>query len=128
MSLSTRWRDDLHMARTVLIVDDHAGFRATARRMLECEGFDVVGEAATGGEALTVSKLLAPELILLDVQLPDMDGVGIASQLANAANGPAVLLISRRPRDDLGPLGDSGALGFIPKDELTAAAIRELLS
>lgn len=96
--------------------------------MLECEGFDVVGEAATGGEALTASKLLAPELILLDVQLPDMDGVGIASQLANAASGPAVLLVSSRPRDDLGPLDDSGALGFIPKDELTAAAIRELLS
>jgi DNA-binding NarL/FixJ family response regulator len=111
-----------------LIVDDHAGFRATARRMLECEGFDVVGEAATGAEALTASRRLAPELILLDVQLPDTDGVSIASKLANTADGPAVLLISSRPRDDLGPLDDSGARGFIPKDELTAAAIRELLS
>jgi DNA-binding NarL/FixJ family response regulator len=111
----------------VLIVDDHAGFRATARRMLESDGFEVVGEADTCAGAVEASERLAPDLVLLDVQLPDGDGVSTASKLAGPRPAPAVVLISSRPREDLGPLDESGARGFVPKDELSAAAIRNLI-
>jgi DNA-binding NarL/FixJ family response regulator len=112
----------------VLIVDDHAGFRATARRMLESDGFDVVGEAETCAGAVEASERLSPDLVLLDVQLPDGDGVSTASRIGGRPAAPAVVLTSSRPREDLGPLDDSGARGFVPKDELSAAAIRNLLS
>ena len=69
------------MPQTVLIVDDHAGFRHAARALLEAEGFDVVGESATGGEGLADADRLRPDLVLLDVGLPDVDGMEVADQL-----------------------------------------------
>src|SRR5262249_51415343 len=69
------------MATTVLIVDDHAAFRASARLLLEAEGFDVVGEAADGGSAIEKTTALAPDLLLLDVQLPDIDGFEVATRV-----------------------------------------------
>ncbi len=69
------------MTRTVLIVDDHPSFRATARALLQAEGFDVVGEAVDGADALAKVRELRPEVVLLDVQLPDLDGFEIASRL-----------------------------------------------
>jgi DNA-binding NarL/FixJ family response regulator len=115
------------VSRRILIVDDHSGFRASARRMLEAGGFEVVGEAGDGAAALGAVDELAPDAILLDVQLPDVNGIDLAGRLS--ANGvAAVILTSSRPQDQLGPdLATCGALGFIPKDELTASAIRELL-
>jgi len=110
------------MRRRVLIVDDHAGFRASARRLLECEGFDVVGEAADGAEALAIVAELAPDLVLLDVCLPDADGRDLAERLVHEG-GVAVLLTSSR--DDIE--GGADALGFIPKDRLSGASIRELV-
>lgn len=110
------------MGRRVLIVDDHAGFRASARRLLESEGFEVVGEAADGAEALAFVGDLAPDLVLLDVGLPDHDGRDLAKRLVREG-GAAVLLTSSR--DDID--GGSDALGFIPKDRLSGAAIRELV-
>ena len=77
-----RWRDDLHMAWTVLIVDDHAGFRGFARRLLEADGFTVVGEAGDGTSALAAVDDQRPEIVLLDVVLPDIDGFAVAERLA----------------------------------------------
>ena len=112
----------------VLIVDDHPSFRANARALLESEGFDVVGEAADGGSALRAAAELAPQLVLLDVQLPDIDGFEVARRLTSDG-GPAVILVSSRDGSDFGPLVErSGARGFIPKAELTGAALSALLA
>ena len=112
---------------TVLIVDDHAGFRLTARRLLESEGFDVVGEAADGRSALEAAGRLKPDLVLLDVYLPDMDGFEVALQL-KATNHSAVILTSSRDGSDFGSLvGKSGARGFVPKAELSGAGLTALL-
>jgi DNA-binding NarL/FixJ family response regulator len=116
------------VSRRILIVDDHAGFRASARRMLEAGGFDVVGEADDGAAALDAADGLTPDVVLLDVQLPDVSGIDLAARLS-ANGGPSVILTSSRPQDQLGPdLTSGGALGFIPKDELTASAIEELVA
>jgi DNA-binding NarL/FixJ family response regulator len=111
---------------TVLIVDDHPGFRDTARRMLGRNGLAVVGEAADGESGLTLARELDPDVILLDVALPDGSGFDIAERLR--VDGPDVVLVSTRERADLGPRLDSAAaLAFIQKDDLTSDAIRSLL-
>jgi len=114
---------------TVLIVDDHPSFRANARALLEAEGFEVVGEAEDGASALRAAAELAPELVLLDVQLPDLDGFEVAARLTHGGgDGPAVVLVSSRDGSDFGPLvARSGARGFIPKAELSGAALAALL-
>ena len=113
---------------TVLIVDDHPSFRANARALLEAEGFEVVGEAEDGASALRAVTELAPTLVLLDVQLPDIDGFAVAAQLTSRADAPAVVLVSSRDGSDFGPLVErSGARGFIPKAELSGAALLSLL-
>jgi DNA-binding NarL/FixJ family response regulator len=115
------------MALTVLIVDDHPSFRASARVLLEAEGFDVIGEAADGASGIVEAQRLRPDLVLLDVQLPDIDGFDVASRLSNGA-GPAIVLVSSRDSSDFGPLvSRSGARGFVPKAELCGARIHELL-
>jgi DNA-binding NarL/FixJ family response regulator len=109
----------------VLIVDDHAAFRASARRLLELDGFEVVGEAADGAAALEQARALAPELVLLDVALPDASGFDVAERLAGTAR---VVLTSSRDPADLGRrLRRTSALGFVPKDSLSGARLHELL-
>jgi DNA-binding NarL/FixJ family response regulator len=116
------------MSVRVLIVDDHPSFRATARLLLESEGFEVVGEAADGMTGLQNARELAPDLVLLDVQLPDIDGFEVAAQLTSGDGGPAVVLTSSRDEADFGPLvAASGARGFVPKAELSGAALLALL-
>ena len=83
------------MRPTVLIVDDHAAFRASARALLQAEGFDVVGEAADGAAAVEAVAVLHPEIVLLDIQLPDLDGLAVAERLAAGQDAPAVLISSR---------------------------------
>jgi DNA-binding NarL/FixJ family response regulator len=113
---------------TVLIVDDHPTFRATARALLESEGFDVVGEAFDGATALEAAGTLNPDLVLLDVQLPDTDGFTIASKLTANGGRSLVVLTSSRDQADFGCLvAQSGARGFIPKAELSGAALSALL-
>jgi DNA-binding NarL/FixJ family response regulator len=113
---------------TVLIVDDHPSFRATARTLLEAEGFEVVGEAADGVSALRAAQELRPELVLLDVQLPDFDGFEVASRLTSREDAPSVVLTSSRDGADFGPLvAESGACGFVPKAELSGAALAALI-
>jgi len=115
------------MATTVLIVDDHPSFRASARLLLESEGFNVVGEAEDGQSALTAVEELHPDVLLLDVQLPDFDGFEVASRLQANGSAPKIILTSSRDIDDLGPLAGGACVGFIPKSELSGAALEALL-
>jgi DNA-binding NarL/FixJ family response regulator len=118
----------LDVGTTVHIVDDHPTFRATARLILEAEGYDVVGEAPDGHTALTEAGRLHPDLVLLDVNLPDTDGFQVARRLTAEHGAPAVVLISSRDSSDFGPLvSGSGARGFISKGDLSGAALAELL-
>src|SRR5262245_19540586 len=119
--------DDSHVPQTVLIVDDHAGFRGFARRLLEAGGFDVVGEADDGASALAAVAELWPDVVLLDVVLPDTDGFAVAARLAEERDFPVVVLTSSRAAADLGRrLERSSVRGFIHKDDLSGAALAEL--
>ena len=109
---------------TVLIVDDHSAFRKSARHLLEAEGFAVVGEAEDGRSALEQIAKLAPDLVLLDIQLPDIDGFAVAEELRRRGDGPKIVLTSSRDAGDYGArIVESGARGFVPKGELSGAAI-----
>jgi DNA-binding NarL/FixJ family response regulator len=112
----------------VLIVDDHPSFRATAHALLEAEGYEVVGEAEDGESAIVAANELRPDVVLLDVQLPDIDGFEVASRLTSNGDGPCVVLVSSRDGGDFGPLvAGSGACGFIPKAELSGRGIAALI-
>jgi DNA-binding NarL/FixJ family response regulator len=114
--------------QTVLIVDDHAGFRHAARVLLEADGFDVIGESATGTEGLADVARLRPQVVLLDLGLPDLDGIEVAGRLkAWPGGGPAVVLTSSRDASDYPPrFDDCGARGFIAKAELSGDALAML--
>src|SRR4051812_45804123 len=115
------------MRPTVLIVDDHAGFRSLARDLLELEGFTVVGEAEDGASALAAVEALRPQVVLLDVQLPDSDGFVVAEQLSTRRDAPQVVLVSTRSAGAYGPrLATAGARGFIFKPALSGAALAAL--
>jgi two-component system, chemotaxis family, chemotaxis protein CheY len=116
------------MGINVLIVDDHHGFRILARKLLEGDGYHVVGEASDGAAGVAAVAMLKPDLVLLDIQLPDHDGFEITRQLIERAPSCQVVLISSRDASDYGRcLEQSGARGFIPKDQLCTAALTELL-
>jgi two-component system response regulator EvgA len=116
------------MNTTILIIDDHGPFRAQARALLVADGFVVVGEAADGASGLVAARSLRPDLILLDVGLPDIEGFDVASELALDGPPSAVVLTSSREASEYGPrLAASSAIGFIPKDELSGARIRALV-
>jgi len=120
--------DDDRMAVRVLIVDDHPGFRARARALLESEGFEVVGEAGSGAEGVRSARELGPDVVLLDVQLPDTDGFAVASAVTADDGGVQVVLTSSRDGSDFGALvGSCGARGFIAKAELSGARVAALL-
>jgi DNA-binding NarL/FixJ family response regulator len=117
------------MTTTVLIVDDHPSFRASARAVLEAEGFDVIGEAADGESGMVAIDSLRPDVVLLDVQLPDIDGfdVCVDCQKRNGS-GPMIVLVSSRDAADYGDLiSRCGARGFIPKAELSGEALAALV-
>jgi DNA-binding NarL/FixJ family response regulator len=121
--------DDSPVPLTVLIVDDHEGFRQTARALLEADGFEVVGEAADGASAIADTQRLHPELVLLDVQLPDLDGFEVAARLAQRSKAPAVVLTSTRSASSYRRrLANSPARGFIAKSELSGEALAALLA
>lgn len=116
------------MRPTVLIVDDHAAFRASARALLEAEGFAVVGEAADDRQALSQARMLEPDIVLLDIQLPDADGFAVADRLAAEGSGAKVVLISSHDAAIYGPrLAAAPAQGFIAKRRLTGEALAALL-
>jgi DNA-binding NarL/FixJ family response regulator len=113
---------------TILIVDDHPSFRASAHAMLAADGYEVVGEAEDGESAITAAERLRPDVVLLDVQLPDLDGFEVARRLTANGEGPSVVLVSSRDGSDFGPLVESsGACGFVPKNELSGPAVTALI-
>jgi DNA-binding NarL/FixJ family response regulator len=113
----------------VLLVDDHPSFRRCARALLEAEGFEVVGEAADGQSALALAATLAPEFVLLDIQLPDIDGFGVAAELLARDPGLAIVLVSGRERGEYGSLiEESGVRGFVSKADLSGAVLESLLA
>ena len=116
------------MPSHVLIVDDHPGFRRLARRFLEDAGYSVIGEASTGAEAILEAARLKPDIVLLDIQLPDSDGFAVATSISSLARPPTIILVSSRDSSDYGPrLGGCGALGFISKADLSSDSLRLML-
>ena len=124
-------RDDNRdqMAMTLMIVDDHRRFRDAARRVLESAGFVVVAEAADGETALEAIARLRPDVLLLDVQLPGIDGFEVASRLTERGDAPQIIMTSSRDGADFGPLvAQSGARGFIHKADLSGPAISAVIA
>ncbi len=112
------------MPQTVLIVDDHAGFRQAARALLEADGFAVIGESATGTAGIADARRLRPDLVLLDMCLPDVDGIEVAGRLKG---GPTRVRTSSRAASDSPPQFENcGARGFIAKAELSGSALAAL--
>ena len=119
---------DARVPSTVLIVDDHPSFRASARAILEADGFEIVGEAEDGTTGLRMLRSLCPDIVLLDVQLPDMSGFDVCHECGDL-DMTSVVLVSSRDATDFGSLIEtSGARGFVPKAELSGAAITTLLA
>ena len=117
------------MGWRLLIVDDHEGFRASARRILEAHGFDVVGEAEDGESGVALAHELVPEVVLLDLALPDIDGFAVAVRMRDEGVGAAVVLTSSRDWSEIcARLCEAGAVGFIPKNELSGARLRALVA
>jgi CheY-like chemotaxis protein len=115
------------MAATVLVVDDHPTFRRFARQLLEEAGYIVVGEAADGASAIEAVRVLQPQLVLLDVLLPDVSGLAVAVELASLSPAPDVVLVSSRSAGDLGAgLDRAPVRRFVSKHELTATSLPAL--
>jgi two-component system, NarL family, nitrate/nitrite response regulator NarL len=112
-----------------LIVDDNEEFLASASRLLESQGVDVAGSASTGEEALRLAGSLMPDVVLVDVELGEEDGVELALKLREAVPSTRVVLISAYERDEIDDLvKPTRAVGFLPKRSLSASAIAELLA
>jgi two-component system response regulator EvgA len=120
--------EQLRPARRVLVVDDHPSFRSCASALLAAEGFEVVGEAEDGASALAAADRLEPELVLLDIQLPDTDGFEVARRLLAHRPALRIVLVSSRDRSQYGPLIErSGARGFIAKGDLSRQTLERVL-
>jgi two-component system nitrate/nitrite response regulator NarL len=112
-----------------VIVDDSPGFLDSASRLLEAEGATVLGTARNGRDALNLMSSLDPDVVLLDVELGDEDGIEVARVIAAQPNPPAVILISSRDRQELGELMQPGEVaGFLVKDSLSAQEVANLLT
>ena len=113
--------------QSVLLVDDHSEFRAFARGLITSAGYVVIAEAADGSAALRAADLHHPEIVVLDIRLPDMSGLDVARRLNAGSNAPVVILISSGDRREYEQAAlEAGARGFISKADLTAAALRDL--
>jgi CheY-like chemotaxis protein len=104
------------MRPSLLIVDDHEDFRRSARTLLEAEGFTVVGEAGDGAEAIAKARDVGPDVLLVDIQLPDLDGFAVAEKIAAWPDPPVVVLISSRDATVYrSRLASTPARGFMPR-------------
>jgi DNA-binding NarL/FixJ family response regulator len=112
----------------VLIVDDHASFRRLASRVLTEAGFEVVGEAIDGASAVHEAAALRPDVVLLDIVLPDRSGLAVAAELTAGPHAPRVVLTSSRGRSDFGTAFEWPAgCEFVPKHRLTGTVLVSLL-
>jgi DNA-binding NarL/FixJ family response regulator len=117
------------MRPRIVIVDDDPAFLTTVRVLLEAEGFDVAGEALSGRDGVTTVAELDPDLVLVDVNLPDIDGFEVVERLADGGRATPVVLTSIRSADDFGDLVEaSRARGFITKAEISGEALAEFLN
>jgi DNA-binding NarL/FixJ family response regulator len=115
------------VGRSVLIVDDHAGFRRWARAFLSCEGYHVVGEADDGATAVREVVRLRPDVVLLDIHLPDIDGFEVARRVRDGEQ-PSIVLISSRDASEFGGrVHASGARGFLAKADLSRSALEAII-
>ena len=120
--------EEVRRPRRVLVVDDHSSFRRCARAILVEEGFEVVGEAEDGAGALALARQLAPDFVLLDIQLPDVDGFEVAARMLEDDPALPIVLVSTREQAVYGArIEASGARGFLAKAELSRAALVRLL-
>jgi DNA-binding NarL/FixJ family response regulator len=120
--------EQVRPARRVLVVDDHPSFRRSASALLVAEGYDVVAEAEDGASAVALVNEVEPDLVLLDVQLPDMDGFAVAERLLADDPELEIVLVSSRDGSSYGPLIEaSGARGFLAKGDLSGQALERLL-
>ena len=111
----------------MLIVDDNAAFRSAARAVLEAGGYRVVAEVGNGAAAVTVAARLRPDVVLLDIGLPDQDGFTTCRQLHAARPDLVVVLCSIRDADEYGDaVASSSAAGFLPKSLLSAEALSRI--
>jgi DNA-binding NarL/FixJ family response regulator len=116
------------VARSVLIVDDHPGFRVRVRALLVAAGYDVVGEAGDGESGVQVARDITPDVVLLDIQLPDTSGLEVARRMQHEPDPPEIILVSSREAADYGRLIQrSGARGFISKADLSAGTLAAVL-
>jgi CheY-like chemotaxis protein len=112
-----------------LIVDDNEAFLASASRLLESQGVEVVGCTTSSAEALRLAATLSPSVVLVDVQLGEEDGLDLARRLDAQPEAAPVVLISTRSADEvLELLDDSPAIGFLAKKALGAEALLKLLA
>ena len=112
----------------VLVVDDHAGFRGAVRRLLERSGLEVVGEVADGASAIVAARGLLPDIVILDVGLPDTSGFDVAAKLSEQRPAPLTILVSSRkgPGDDERALA-VGAHAYLDKSDLEADTVDALI-
>ena len=111
------------------MVDDHPGFRERARALLEAEGFRVIGEAADGMTGLLEADRLRPDIAIVDIGLPDLDGFAVATCLRAAGTAGLIVLISGREPGDFGDRVErSAADGFIAKADLSGDRLAALLA
>jgi CheY-like chemotaxis protein len=116
------------MPRSVLVVDDDAGFRDLATRILTSWGHAVIGEAGSVAEALAQATRLRPDVVLVDIGLPDGDGFSLTEQLVAMPWAVRVVLISSQAdRATVAAARRAGADSFLPKDELSSALLRQLI-
>jgi two-component system, NarL family, nitrate/nitrite response regulator NarL len=116
------------VALRCLIVDDNADFLASASRLLEAQGLEIVGRASSRDEALRLAEALHPDVALVDVELGEEDGLEVMRQLSATASPTHIILISTHAQDELAELiEESAAVGFLPKTALSARAISELI-
>ena len=113
------------MTPRVLLADDHADFRRAARTVVQAAGFEVVGEATSGEEALELVERLRPNLVLMDIRMPGMGGIAATRMLAARRPQTTTILLSTYAVEDLPPQTlTCGAAGYVPKAEFGPRALR----
>jgi CheY-like chemotaxis protein len=112
---------------TVVLVDDDGRFRWSASRALTADGLEIVAEVADGPAALAAVAAWAPDVVLVDIGLPEMDGPEVARRLRDSGSGATVILISSRDADYGRRVAAGIAAGFIPKNELSRTSIQAIV-